>query len=414
MKMRSLRFAVTALLVAIPALGGVGKAASYTISMLYGTSKDPTVQASGINNKGAIVGTYSSGVANPAWQMFLYSGGSYLTLSNPPNSTSNRTTPSGVNSSGWIAGSYFTSANSYPNGNEHGFLYCSGSFFPIDNPNASPDSNGTTWTEVHGINDRCEFVGVYRDSHDVFHAYLYSGSNFNAFPDAPQGVAGSTAPYGINNNDEVVGSYMDSNGVHHGFLYVGGTFVALDDPYAVGYTVATGINDNGEVVGWYVNGNGNREGFVWIGGVFTTIDAGNGKGGSTQVAGINNDGLIAGTWQSADGSTEQGFVAALTDLWRDAVCLGGGWDLLSWFGYFNSASAPWIYHQSLGWLCAIGTSTYDIWFWDPAMNAFWWTNQEFFPHIYRARDGAFLYYLVGTTNPEWFYNYNTSRWETYW
>jgi probable HAF family extracellular repeat protein len=280
----------------------------------------------------------------------------------------------------------------------------------LDAQKAATDSNGATWTEAHGINDRGDIVGVYRDANDVFHAYLYQGGVFNAFPDVPGGLAGTTIPYGINQNDDVVGSYADTTGLLHGFLHTAHGFITLDAPNAA-QTVATGINDNDEVVGWYLDGSGNRKGFLWTGGAFAVIDPSNGNGGSTRLAAINNIGQIVGAWRSADGSSQLGFVATLTDLWRDATNLGGGWRWLSWFGWFNTTNSPWMYHQTLGWLYAIGASTYDIWFWDVGMNDFWWTTQLLYPCIYRAGDGAWLYYLEGSSNPRQFYNFNTSQWE---
>ncbi|MDR3566903.1 MAG: hypothetical protein P4L43_02640 [Syntrophobacteraceae bacterium] len=411
MKMPRLRLALAALLVAAPAMAGRAVASPYTIAMLYGTSDNPAVQACAINNYGDIAGTYSSGSANAQSRMFLYSAGAYFTLPDAPNAASNSTSPLGINDSGGIVGNYYVSGSNSTNGHEYGFLYCYNTFFPLSDPNALPDSQGATWTEAHGINDQGAIVGVYRDSRDISYPYLYAAGSFNPFPGAP-GLVGTTIPYGINNNGDVVGSYSDISGHQRGFLYSGKQFVSLDAPYAAGKTVATGINDNGEVVGWYVNGSGNQEGFLWNGGAFTTIDAEISGSGNTVASGINNSGQIVGTWRSADGSLKLGFVATLTALWRDAQDIGSGWKWLSWFGIFDTTSSPWIYHQSLGWLYAYGTSTYSLWFWDPAMNDFWWTRQGVYPYLYRAGDGAWLYYLRGSSNPRWFYNFKTLAWES--
>jgi hypothetical protein len=100
------------------------------------------------------------------------------------------------------------------------------------------------------------------------------------------------------------------------------------------------------------------------------------------------------------------------DLWHGAVDLGSGWKWVNWFGYFNTSSDPWIYHEYLGWLYAFGTATDDLVFWDPHMNAFWWTSQSQYPYAYRFSDGAWLYYLVGSANPRWFYNYSSETWES--
>ncbi len=98
-------------------------------------------------------------------------------------------------------------------------------------------------------------------------------------------------------------------------------------------------------------------------------------------------------------------------LWQSASDCGNGWLWLAWFDYFNISQAPWIYHRTLGWLYPYGTSTDNIWFWDPGMNTFWWTSQTVYPSVYRSYDRAWLYYQTGSFNPRWFYNFNTGLWE---
>ncbi|MGC9197209.1 MAG: hypothetical protein ACP5IL_17445 [Syntrophobacteraceae bacterium] len=106
--------------------------------------------------------------------------------------------------------------------------------------------------------------------------------------------------------------------------------------------------------------------------------------------------------------------AGQQSLWSGAKDLGSGWMWLSWFGYFTTNSSPWIYHEQLGWLYPYGTDTSNIWFYDPAMKggSFWWTSATVFPYVYRASDGAWLYYEVGSSNPRYFYNYSTKSWES--
>jgi hypothetical protein len=99
-------------------------------------------------------------------------------------------------------------------------------------------------------------------------------------------------------------------------------------------------------------------------------------------------------------------------LWHEAVDLGNGWKWVNWFGYLNTNYDPWIYHEDHGWLYPFGTSTADLVFWDPQMNAFWWTTQTQYPYVYRFSDGAWLYYQVGSSDPRWFYNYSQGAWES--
>jgi hypothetical protein len=105
-------------------------------------------------------------------------------------------------------------------------------------------------------------------------------------------------------------------------------------------------------------------------------------------------------------------LAPTPSLWQNATPTGNDWYSLSWFGAFYESSAQWIYHQWHGWLFPIGTTTDDIWFWDQAMTTFWWTSRTAYPYVYRVSDQAWLYYDVGTSNPRWFFNYATQKWES--
>lgn len=108
---------------------------------------------------------------------------------------------------------------------------------------------------------------------------------------------------------------------------------------------------------------------------------------------------------------EGAFSLSYSGPWQDALDSGNGW-WYDWFGWFNTNAAPWIYHQTLGWLYPYGTSADNIWFYDVDMNAFCWTSQAVFPCVYRTgRNNAWLYYDVGTSNPPWFFNFSTGQWE---
>ena len=116
------------------------------------------------------------------------------------------------------------------------------------------------------------------------------------------------------------------------------------------------------------------------------------------------------------GITNNSRFTTLSPLWQNAISLGSGWEWLSWFGYFNTNDSPWIYHDTLGWLYPYGTSTDSIWFYDPVMNAFWWTSATVYPYVYRASDGTWLFYSVPaqglSSTPRWFYNFSTNKWES--
>ena len=104
-------------------------------------------------------------------------------------------------------------------------------------------------------------------------------------------------------------------------------------------------------------------------------------------------------------------VTQKANLWSEATDLGGGWKRLGWFGIFNTSFAPWIYHTDHGWMYPVGIDTSSIWFWDNAMGAWWWTAATVYPFVYRSSDSTWMFYVVNSAGPRWFYNYRTSQWE---
>jgi hypothetical protein len=88
---------------------------------------------------------------------------------------------------------------------------------------------------------------------------------------APLGVSGTDA-WGVSGNN-VVGIFYDSANANHGFLYNGSSYTTLDDPLAGGiypYTYAYGISGS-TVAGFYSASSGNH-GFLYNGGTYTTFD----------------------------------------------------------------------------------------------------------------------------------------------
>jgi uncharacterized membrane protein len=162
-------------------------------------------------------------------------------------------------------------------------------------------------------------VGDYRDSHGVFHGFLYDAGVFTTI-DVPFPGAYSTAVSDINDHGQMVGFYDDSTG-RHGFVYDKGVFTVFDPPGAV-FTPATpvppglsgtqpySINNHGQIVGSYTtrteDGALVGRNFLYSAGVFTSIEVPGAI--STAVRGINNHGQIVGRYiDSSD--VDHGFVA---------------------------------------------------------------------------------------------------------
>jgi hypothetical protein len=126
-------------------------------------------------------------------------------------------------------------------------------------------------------------------------------------------------------------------------------------------------------------------------------------------------GAIDNTFNAGTQASPITLTASLSpSLWLNATALGGGWQWLSWFGFFNTMNSGWIYHSTLGSLYVCGTSTDNIWFYDPQWDGkggWWWTTSSTFPWIYSATEQAWLYYDTADAGSRWFYNSRTGHWE---
>jgi hypothetical protein len=305
------------LTVRLTALFLLGAALAQADLYTFTTVDDPSAQfypatyANALNNKGSIVGTYSTSEFNSAG--FLYNGSAFSTLSDTKFQLGNETNSTyvyGINDSGVIVGAYHNFFGNY------GFEYSSGTFTDITVP-------GSFGTYATGINDSGQIVGY---SYNGFtdSGFLDTNGSFTAIndPQAGSSYGQGTFPWAINNAGAVVGYYIDSNNIVHGFLEQKGTFTTLDDANAghTSYegTYALGINDLGQIAGYYVvSGTGqdlglDYHGFLFQSGSFTTIDDPQALAtGGTEIYGINNLGQIVGNYTcSTCGDNYQGFFAS--------------------------------------------------------------------------------------------------------
>ena len=115
---------------------------------------------------------------------------------------------------------------------------------------------------------------------------------------------------GINDSSQMVGTYVDlSNPTFaHGFFRdMNGNFTTIDDPNMATnssgnrYTQPNGINDLGLIVGTYTDAAGTHGFLRSSAGLFTTIDEPDANPGTTTVTAINNLGMMIGTFQDASG-----------------------------------------------------------------------------------------------------------------
>jgi probable HAF family extracellular repeat protein len=200
----------------------------------YTTFDEPSgtnTRAYDINDSGQITGFFGNASGNHG---FVYSGGSYASLSDP--SAPNDTEAFGINANELIVGDYA--------GASHAFVFNPhiATFTTLDDPSAT---GGTT---AYGINDSGLIVGTYRTGGGAHHGFLYFPNNGGTYvtldhPLAVNGTAVGTDVYGINNSGQLVGTYYDANLKPHGFAlfdFLAG-YTAIDDPLGTEGTFATGI-----------------------------------------------------------------------------------------------------------------------------------------------------------------------------
>jgi probable HAF family extracellular repeat protein len=253
-----------------------------------GNHKATEVYGIGLNTS-VIVGAYGAGTGYAGFDNFL---GNFATLAKPPGATNYNSM--GINDFGNVVG-IFTS-----NTGNHGYLEVAGSFWTLDDPSA------VRGTAPAAINDSGTIVGSYGNASGFSQAFFASSGIF--FDLIVPGAAGDSAASGINSAGDIVGHYADGAAKFHGFIDHHGSFTTLDVPGAR-WTSASGINDSNQIVGRYSDINNQIHGFLYSGGRYTTFDIPGAGPTSINPYGIDNNGVITGTYVDAAGS--HGFAASL-------------------------------------------------------------------------------------------------------
>jgi len=201
----------------------------------------------------------------------------------------------GLNDEGLVAGSWLAA-----DGSTLGFIR-----FPdgrISTPIVDPNDNSGL-TVLRALNDEGVIAGFY--GANVSNGFLLTEGQFRTV-DFPGAV--STALRGINNLGDVSGTYsiVDLNADEFGFIIPRrGPAISfkLPDPTDTGIVVG-GINDLRQLVGYYTDATSTLVGFLrQPSGQFVSVIIP--AAVSTQVLGINDCGIVVGTW--GDGSTAHGF-----------------------------------------------------------------------------------------------------------
>ncbi len=169
--------------------------------------------AFGINDMGAIVGTYTDGVTDTS-PGFIYWNNQFTGLNPVSNALS--VNAQGINNHGLVGGFFSTDGIS-----SHGFLYdsLSQTFSLL----ADPNGNDFLFSQILGINDHNELAGYYGTNNGSQHGFLYDiATGQYTFLDDPlaaniNGVS-ITQITGISNSGEITGFYVGADGLQHGFF----------------------------------------------------------------------------------------------------------------------------------------------------------------------------------------------------
>lgn len=87
-----------------------------------------------------------------------------------------------------------------------------------------------------------------------------------------------------------------------------------------------------------------------------------------------------------------------------------GWKKSNWFGNYYDGGNDWIHHSNLGWLYTSSNQPNSIWLWSSSQE--WlWTGNGVYPHLYRNKDGTWIYFIVEAFPRKIFYNQSTKKLE---
>lgn len=215
---------------------------------------------------------------------FLLSNGN-LTYINYPGAV--KTEVTGINNLGQMVGVYADDPND-PRGSKYSYFLSEGVFTAISYPGAS-----RTW--AFGLNDSGQIVGTYENGGQ--YGFLLDNGIYSTISYPGVSITGAES---INNSGQIVGSlnygsyaFLLDNGVLTSFRYPGSS-----------WTNAENINNNGQIVGVYTYNSSCRNqygqstncGYVLSDGQFTSIN----YPGTyyTNALGINDSGQIVGVYSS--------------------------------------------------------------------------------------------------------------------
>jgi len=197
----------------------------------------------GINSASTVVGwcVYSKTGEDTG---VMYSKGKFTTIIFPKGIGTEAT---GINDKGEVVGLYFDSA-----GAQHGFS-------KIGSKYTSIDVKGETTAAAWSVNNAGQITVYAVNSSGDFDAFLMTGKKFKNVNDPNAKGTLCTVVHTPNNKGDIDGTYYDTAGTEKGWLLHAGKYYDVVDPGGV--SRADGLNDKLEIVGRYGSGTYGGTGF---------------------------------------------------------------------------------------------------------------------------------------------------------
>jgi probable HAF family extracellular repeat protein len=180
--------------------GFVDRSNTFTAVNFPGTTFN---QLLSLNTEKQAAGFYEDSSSNAHAYTYAEAGAVFSVLTIPNASMA---TASGVNNTGVVCGFYVDKLGT------HGFTLDLGTFTTLNFPDAPS-------TSALGINNNGEVVGTYTDTTGLVHGFVYESGSFEEVDD-PDGV-GATMINGVNDNGVIVGFYgtcATGGTICHGFV----------------------------------------------------------------------------------------------------------------------------------------------------------------------------------------------------
>jgi hypothetical protein len=277
-------------------------------------------QLLGINNEGTIAGYFGDGMGGVPNNGYTWTKAGGFVAENFPGSTMTQVVAiNNVGVSPPVGPTMYNTAGFYVDskGVNHGFTNTLGTFATVDNP---ATTSMPAFNQLLALNDHNQAVGIYQDSLGNFHGYEVNlvTTAFTAINLPASFNAKSVMAAGINNGGWISGNYTDTAGVTHGFVDEGGTFKSFDDPNGNGTNTSFfGLNNTGLVVGSFVDKNGTN-GLVYnlVTNTWQTVNDRNQSFtaaftfSGTTINGVNDAGDLVGFY--SDGTNVNGMLATPT------------------------------------------------------------------------------------------------------